>query len=300
MFPKNQAFIFIKPHAMKNEYVNLYIEQIFKKHKIKVIKSGIITGSEIKKEGLIDKHYAVNAHTGTIKDPSKLFIPTEAEEKFLETFNISWQEALDKSMVISGQCFQEKMQLDSEELYKQWGKNGFTKIAAGVYVSLFKKQNSFVLNGFYTSNRDMFTADSAAIRWSIIEFDQEDLDWKDFRNNIIGTTNASKALPSSIRGFLCANQEKAQLNVTYKANIIHASASPFEALIEKDTWLQKNFDPNTDPLFKLLSKDSINMEQIRELYTSNPILDSHGKTNTLIDLLEDKNTLEVANFIKSL
>ncbi|MDA3798901.1 MAG: hypothetical protein PF692_07465 [Kiritimatiellae bacterium] len=300
MFPKNQAFIFIKPHAMNNEYVNLYIDQIFKQYKIDIIKSGTITGPEIKKEGLIDKHYAVNAHTGTIKDPSELFIPTEAEEKFLETFNISWQEALDKSMVISGQCFQDKMKLGSEELYDQWGENGFTKISAGVYVSFFKKQNCFVLNGFYTSNRDMFTADSATIKWSIIEFDPEELDWKDFRNNIIGTTDATKAMPRSIRGFLYANKEKAQLNVTYKENIIHASASPFEALIEKDTWLHKNFDPNIDPLFRLLAEDHIDMDQIHELYNMNPVLDSHGETDTLIDLLEDKNTLEVANFIKSL
>jgi nucleoside diphosphate kinase len=300
MLPKNQPFIFIKPHAINNEYANLYIEQIFKQYQIQTIESGIIQGSEIRRDGLIDKHYAVNAHAGTIKDPSKLFLPTEAIEKFLKTFNISWHEALDKSMVISGQCFQDKMKLGSEELYDQWGENGFTKISSGVYVSFFKEQNCFVLNGFYTSNRDMFTEDNASIKWSIIEFNPEVLIWEKFRTDIIGKTDAAKAVSSSIRGFLNINKEKANLRITYKENIIHASASPFEALIEKNIWLGNNFKPMTDPLYRLLSKDCIDMEQIKELYNINPVIDSHGETDTLTDFLEDKDTLEVANFIKSL
>ena len=124
--------------------------------------------------------------------------------------------------------------------------------------------------------------------------------WEKFRIDIIGKTDATKADPSSIRGFLNLNKEKANLSVTYKENIIHASASPFEALIEKSIWLGNSFDPMTDPLYKLLAKDHIDMEQIKELYNMNPVLDSHGETDTLTDILEDKDTLEVANFIKSL
>ncbi len=300
MLPKNQPFIFIKPHAMNNEYVNLYIEQIFKQYHIKTIESGIIQGSEIRRDGLIDKHYAVNAHSGTIKDTSKLFLPTEALEKFLETFNISWEDALGKSMIISCECMQNRLKVTSEELYDLWGENGFTKISSGIYVSFFKEQNCFVLNGFYTSNRDMFTKETASIKWSIIEFNQEILTWEKFRTDIIGKTDATKAVPSSIRGFFNINKEKANLRVTYKENIIHASSSPFEALIEKSIWLGNNFKPMKDPLYRILSKDHIDMEQIEELYNVNPVIDSHGEKDTLIDLLEDKDTLEVANFIKSL
>jgi len=300
MLPKNQAFIFIKPHARNKEYVDLYIEQVFQQYQIQTIESGIIQGSQIRKDGLIEKHYAVNAHAGTTMNPSELFIPAEAEVSFLETFKISWEDALRKSMIISGECMQSKLNVTSDELYDLWGENGFAKIAAGLYVSYFSKQECFVLNGFYTSNRDMFTKDDASIKWSIIEFDSEFLTWKKFRSEIIGKTDATKADPSSIRGFLNLNKEKANLSVTYKENIIHASASPFEALIEKSIWLENSFDPMTDPLYKLLAKDQIDMEQIKELYNMNPVLDSHGETDTLTDLLEDKDTLEVANFIKSL
>jgi hypothetical protein len=300
MLPKNQAFIFIKPHARNNEYVDLYIEQIFKLHKIEVIQSGIIEGSQIRKDGLIDKHYAVNAHVGTTKDASELFLPDTAVDAFKKNFNISWEDALKQSKVISGECIQNDLKVTSEELYDLWGANGFVKIAPGIYVSHFKKEDCFVLNGFYTANRDMFTKDDASIKWSIIEFDPEILPWNKFRSEIIGKTDSTKADPSSIRGFLNLNKEKANLSVTYKENIIHASASPFEALIEKSIWLEKTFEPMTDPLFRLLAKDSIDMDQIKELYNMNPILDSHGETDTLTDLLEDKDTLQVANFIKSL
>ena len=300
MLPKNQAFIFIKPHARNNEYVDLYIEQILQQYQIQTLESGIIQGTQIREDGLIEKHYAVNAHAGTTKNPTELFMPAEAEDKFLETFNMSWEDALSKSMIISGECMQDKLNVTSDELYDLWGKNGFVKIGPGLSVSYFTKQECFVLNGFYTSNRDMFTKDDASIKWSIIEFDPEILTWKKFRLDIIGKTDATKAVPSSIRGFLNLNKDKAKLTISYKDNIIHASASPFEALIEKSIWLQDSFNPMTDPLYKLLAKDHIDMEQIKELYNINPVLDSHGETDTLTDFLEDKDTLEVANFIKSL
>jgi hypothetical protein len=64
--------------------------------------------------------------------------------------------------------------------------------------------------------------------------------WKEFRRNVIGSTDPSVAEPSSIRRALLDDWSSLGLSnqPSVKENGVHASASPFEALSERMNWLR--------------------------------------------------------------
>lgn len=297
----NQAFVFIKPHVIGNEKATSFIMKKFEENKISIVSSGSISGDTIKADSLIDKHYSVNAKVGTTLDPSELFLNDEAKETFKKEFGLSWDDAVSQNKVYSGVAAQKKYgDISGDELNKIWGSGEVKKVAGGLYVVHIEKDDIYMMNGFYPSIREVFTDSEAQIDYYMVDFDKTDLCWKDFRGKVIGATNPNAADPNSIRGFLCANQEKYGLKVSYRDNIIHASASPFEGLVEKLTWLE-GFDFNTDPLGVKLAEKGYNGEKVLALRDENPVLTLKGYENEkLIDVLEDKDTQDVADIIFSL
>ena len=297
----NQAYVFIKPHAVDNSKAIQFVKDVFEKNHIKILSSGEVNGSEIAEKGLIDKHYAVNAKVGTIADPRDLHINAAAKEKFTELFGKSWDEELDAGRVMSGLEAIKKLALPSGVALRDiWDDYGTKKITGGVYVADFKKEGLFVLNGFYPSIREIFTEPSARLLTFIVEFDPTQLSWEDFRGKVIGVTDPANAHESSIRGYLHAHgREECDIEVSCGSNVVHASASPFEAFVEKTTWID-GFKPESDPLWQLLNKKGIGTDRITQLFDENPFIAHDGIEEHLVDLLEDKDTVLVADIIAGL
>lgn len=294
---KNQAFVFIKPHAARNENVLSYIQDKFNNNGITVVSEGRITGQEIAEKGLIDKHYSVNAKVGTTRNPSELFLNDEAKKTFSEKFGLQWDQALADGRIVSALVMQEKLGgVTGDELIERWTGSQVEKVAGGLYVGYFKEQDTYVLNGFYPSIREVYTADDAVILYRVVDFDSDKTPWPVFRANIIGATNPASADEDSIRGYLNKHASEYGIELSYRDNVIHASASPFEALIEKNTWLS-NFDNDIDPLFSALKAKNISYTQVQTWYAENPVVDLNGEKGNLIDLLEDKNTDKVVEFL---
>lgn len=297
---KNQAFVFIKPHAAENAAVLEYIQKKFDDNGISVVADGEISGTEIAERGLIDKHYSVNANVGTTDNPSGLFLNAEAKQTFLDKFGLEWDKAIADNRVCSALVMQEKLGgITGDELIGLWTSSTVEKVAGGLYVGYFKEQEMYVLNGFYPSIREVYTDPNATLLYRIVEFDSEALPWNVFRANVIGATNPSAADENSVRGYLNKNAAEFNIELSYRDNVIHASASPFEALIEKNTWLS-GFDNEIDPLFTELKSKNISLEQVQTWCTENPVVEIAGEKGNLIDLLEDKNTDEVADALASL
>ncbi len=304
----NQAFVFLKPHISENKQVLNFVLDLFEKNHIEIKVQGEICSSEIKEKNLIDKHYAINAKVGTIKQPAQLFLNKQAEKKFLDEFSITWQDALKKEQIISGLQMQNKLKCTGDELIEKWRNNGAIKIRGGIYVSYFKNENKYVLNGFYPSIREVFTAKCAKIIYFVVDFSSNKLNWHSFRDNIIGSTDPAKADKNSIRGYFSNHNKEYNIQTSYRDNIIHASASPFEAFIEKQNWLV-DFDLSQDPLFNVLPTTTI-----KDLYDHNPVLYKNEKNQlvklkdknnnstkiSLINYLEDKDTDKVIDLLKNI
>jgi nucleoside diphosphate kinase len=285
----NQALAFIKPHAVANPAVIDFIAAAFAKSGIRVTHRAEMSGRQVDATGAIDKHYAVNARVGTIAQPGELFVGPEARARFQELYNETWESALQAGRILSGLSAQRKLGLSGEALNSLWAKQKAQKLAGGLYVIFLPEAQAYVMNGFYPSIREIFTAPAAVLKIMVVEFDADRLPWKTFRGNVIGTTNPAAADPNSIRGGLFARQQETGLPVSYRENVIHASASPFEALTEKQLWLP-SFPLEGDPLWSLLKPAGIRLEQISRWRDENPVVTIDGKTGPLVESLEDLDT----------
>ncbi|MDD5706511.1 MAG: nucleoside-diphosphate kinase [Kiritimatiellae bacterium] len=283
---RSQALAFIKPHVMNVPAVVELVES-------RLIAAGIaielrreLDGAAVARGGFIDRHYAANARVGLCQAPSMLPVSAAARARFGEVFHESWETVVAAGRAVSGEVMRQRLGEDAETLNRRWAGQTFHKLAGGLYVALFAAENVYVLNGFYPSARAVFTAPEARLRLLLLTFDALRLPWRRFRDGVIGATNPAVAEPASIRGELYRRQGELGLSVTYRENVIHASASAFESLAEQVLWLPDR-PPDDDPLWALLRKRGVTLEQVESWRVDNPLVTLSGKSGSLLDALEN-------------
>ena len=283
MSVRNQALVFLKPHAARHPAARACMEAFFRRDGVSIVHETSRTGPEIAATGAVDRHYAVNARVGTTANPAELYVGPEARERFHTAFGETWSQAMNEGRIVSGLTAQKRLGLDGESFHALWARQPIQKLASGLYVArLPELGNAYVLNGFYPSIREIFTRPDALVVLFVVEFAPEHLPWARFRTGTIGATNPSAADPRSIRGHLHRTQNETGLVVTYRENVIHASASPFEALIEKALWIPE-FPLDSDPLYAA----GIRPEAASRWRDANPVVPVQGKTAPLVESLED-------------
>jgi hypothetical protein len=92
---KNQAFVFVKPHAVTDP-VNSLVRDKLKSKGITIRAEGEITSEVIDEKKLIDQHYYAIASKATILKPSEMNVPAD---KFKEAFGVEWKDVLAKNQV---------------------------------------------------------------------------------------------------------------------------------------------------------------------------------------------------------
>lgn len=292
----NQAFVFIKPHAVGNDRVGEYLRRLFQEHGISVDFRREMSGAEIAASGIVDAHYALNAAVGTCEDPSRLEVDREARKKFQAEFGMSWDAAVASGRVASGLVMCHRLGIDGETLNRRWAECPAVKLAGGLYVARFPERDVFVMNGFYPSLREILTAPDARVLTMTVSFDPARLSWKRFRTEIVGATNPAEAHPGSVRGWCYAHREALGLEVGYRENVIHASASAFEAVVEKWIWLgAKGLE--TDPLAAALRSAGISPDRWIAWRDRNPQVVMGERRGPLVDLLEERDALETAEYL---
>merc|ERR1712151_797652 len=105
----NEAFVFIKPHAVTDKVKEL-CKSTFESNEMSIKKEGTIEGSEIDKRMLVDKHYYSIASKATLKKPSELNVP---REKFKDFFGVDWDEAMKAGKIFNAKDACEKLEVDS-------------------------------------------------------------------------------------------------------------------------------------------------------------------------------------------
>jgi len=299
MPPCNQALAFLKPHVAQNEAIVTLVEELLDDAGIEIVARRTWSSADLRRAGVVDRHYAANARTGTCLDPSQLPVDEAARQEFATVFETRWEDALAAGRLHSGLAMQERLGISAEELNARWARCGAHKIAGGIYVAQFAEENCYVLNGFYPSIREVFTADDATVLVQLLAFHPDDLSWKRFRNEVIGATNPATADEESIRGLLYERQQALGIAVNYRENVIHASASAFEALIEKTLWLPE-LPLDRDPLWQALEGSDIAFDRLRAWRDENPLTTLGGRTATLLDLLESLDTAPTAEALRTL
>jgi len=216
----NKAFILVKPSAFTEHVYMILVPKILTKHEIKIISSGVFTPQEMDKK--IDGHYGSISHHAMKFDKNN--ISPIAQKAFLAAFGVDWDSAC-----VTG--------VDNNYKVEDWRaleKLGQTaKLEDGLYCGRVS-ENTFVVNGFYPAMRKQYTEGGNAF-WFEVEFE---MDYSIFKNNIIGATNPSVAIPGSLRNILYNSWKN--LGLTRQPSIgengIHGSATAEDAYLELKNW----------------------------------------------------------------
>ena len=126
------------------------------------------------------------------------------------------------------------------------------------------------------------------------QYQSKDLSWKDFREKVVGATDPSKALPSSLRARLYREWKELGMREqpTLQNNCVHASAGPFEAIQERITWI--DMELSKDPFARVLTGAGVPVDWISRC-CANEVITVNGKTGPAFDLFEDADSSTVVD-----
>jgi len=284
---KHSAFVFIKPHAVYDKVKDLAKEKLAQSG-IAVISEGVIPAEAIDEKQLIDTHYGAIAAKAVKLKPATLTVQPKAQEAFQKAFGLSWSDALKNGMVLNAMDAAAKLGISPSELEPRWAQLkkdvNLLKFGGGFYCG--KIGDIFVINGFYMSMRNKFTTPGTCIYYYEVEWDPRQLAWADFREKVLGGTDPKTAASGSLRNTIYKHWQELGLEKCPDTgdNGCHASASPFEALAERNNWLGV---PLTKDYFgKALLASGVPLKMAKA-WCDDPAVKFDGKKQSLFDLLED-------------
>ena len=291
----NSAFVFIKPHACKGTpgKVEALVEEKLKAAGIRVTDKGEMLAETIDKNMHIDTHYGAIASKAVKLKPSELNVPEKGQKQFEEMFGEKWADVVAAGKVYNAKDAAAKLGVDAEGLNAKWSKlkrgSDLVKFGGGFYCG--KVDGIYVMNGFYMQMRAAYTNPGEKIQWYTVSWPADSLSWADFRGEVLGATDPSAAPAGSIRRAILDDYKK--LGLKSKPNTgdngVHASASPFEAMAERNNWLGVPIEK--DAFGKGLLAKKIPKKVIKEWAGDSQVKvegeTSPGKTMSVFDTLED-------------
>jgi len=247
-------------------------------------------GEQIDEKQLIDHHYYSIASKATLMEPKDLAVPTET---FQNHFGVEWQEVLQGGRAMNAMQACWKLGCTADEMDRKWATardNGkVVRFGGGFYCG--EIEGNYVFNGFFMSMRAKYTGE-AKTHYYVVQFDSEELSWTDFTNKVLGATDPSKAHVNSIRGFVHARWQQLGLGreCDMGDNVLHGSASPFEALAEITNWLE--CDISSQPFGRLLRGAGVSAKTIEDWRCDPQVVfpEKPPGTFSLFDLVEDSDT----------
>jgi nucleoside diphosphate kinase len=299
----NQAFVFIKPHAVTEKVKKLAADGLRSK-KITILAEGSISGESIDEKKLIDQHYYAIASKATILKPSELNVPTD---KFQAQFGLTWQAALDSGRVFNAMDGCKYLEINADELDKAWAKTKaakkLVKFGGGFYCGLVEvdgKDPVYIFNGFFMSMRSKFTQPGTEIYYYSVEWDPNVLSWADFRGQVLGPTDPTDAPADSLRGQILASWK--DLGLASEPNVgdngMHASASPFEALAERNNWLGISIDD--DNFGKIVLGAGLSSQRISAWSVDPQVRIEGSEKGSIFDQLEDLDSSDCLSKLKAI
>lgn len=300
-YGKNNFLFFIKPEiTLESGSIKLesILDLIFEKISVfglRIHDIRILSANYLEKFNLIEQHYGVIAQ---ISSDARNKMTESAKRRFMEIFGIS----SDDAMVLGGDEFLKHYPFfNYHSLDCLWQNSENVKLAGGTYAEKLRidLENIYLLNGFNPKQLRHFTEKGRCI---VVVNLSGDLSWSKARSNFIGATNPFKANPGSLRrDFLDHMEEFGIPEVSQSYNGVHLSAGPVEALIEihrfDSDFSKKDGEKDfLDIPFGLKLAETFN--RIPDAILNNSTVMVEGKSETIFDLTEEKNSDEAIELLK--
>lgn len=299
---KNEFLFFIKPEVLdrpagvKTELVlDLILDKIsafgLTIHNVK-----ILSAEYLEKNDIIAQHYGV---INSIAKDAMNNLSEGARDKFKELYGAE----LSEFKVLGGlEVIDQYPAFNAFSLDYVWQNLENKKLAGGTYVEAVKVDNEVlhIMNGFHPRQLKHFTETGRSI---VVMTLSGDLDWSVARGELIGATDPARAVAGSIRRSFLDNKDALGLaEVGQGTNGVHLSAGPVEALVELCRYNSDFSVAGGEKSYEAFSfgkrlKEEFGDKIVDIANNINVVVD--GKTTSVFDLTEEKNSEESIAVLKS-
>lgn len=283
--PLNSAFVFVKPQA-NTEATQKLVREKLTEAGIEILTESEVEGKVIDENKLIDQHYYAIASKATILPAEEIPVPAD---KFEANFGETWEKVLSEKRACNALEACERFGCNAAELNDAWQKTNAVKFGGGFYCGLVSCNGKelYVFNAFFMTMRSKFVGEGTSIHTYEVQWNPAKLSWSDFRNKLLGPTDPADGPEGSIRREILDKYEQLGLaSVPNKGdNGVHASASPFEGLAEKNNWLSVDFA--ADNFGKALLEAGLSEETIKAWSVDPRVTLPDGSQGSVFDALED-------------
>lgn len=286
----NQAVVFTKPvHHLNIDLTPDQLDQLardfFGERQFSIVHAGRVGGAELAEREVIRQHYLMYSK-GSYGDAC---ISAEGKARFISAFGKEWGAEVSARRIMGHPELLETKGIDANELYTLWNGAQIHKIQAGLLMGWLDSLGCYCINAFYPAMEANFNNPATIMDYYVFEFDPAHVSWEQFRKNILGSTDSSKADPDSFRGQLYA---KYKVEFPGRDNFVHGSAGPLEGFVERAIH-EADFNMSTNPVGAYLEGRGVSLESFAAWKTSQSL----AALGALFDATEEKNTDEVLDIL---
>jgi hypothetical protein len=296
----NQAVIFTKPVPylgieLTPKRLDELAQEFFKLKGFKFILSKKVTGPELAARNVIQQHYRMYSKAACAESVDDLNVSDDGKAAFEKAFGKSWDDEAAAGRLITTADLLESKGIDVHQLFDLW--NGLfasgktAKVQDGLIMGYLEKQEAYCMNAFYPSMEANLYEPAAEIHYYVVEFDPEQVSWKQFRKHVLGSTNASNAAPESFRGQLYSDYP---VEYPGRDNFVHGSAGAVEGFVERSIH-EPDFKAETNPVGRYLAGRGVSLEHFIGWKNSLTI----SELGDLFDATEEINTDEALKYLDS-
>ena len=234
MAPRHRAFGYIKPHAMGSQAVVTAIGDLFEAAGVRVSGVRRLSGAEVAAGGFFDRQHGATARYALAPDAAALPLGGEARAAFEAAFGETLDKVLAAGALLPAEAARAKLGLPPDDLLREWAEHGAARLEPGLYVAHLEHEGLYVANGFYPAMRAPFAdPEGPGVTTFELSFDRP---WRDFNEVVVGDESPAGALEESIRGFLHDRRDALGIRIDRYDNVLHASPSPLEAVLDRRAW----------------------------------------------------------------
>lgn len=287
----NQAVVFTKPiHHLGLDLSPDTLDEMarifFESHGFTFVLCKKVTGSELAVRNVIKQHYLMYSSAACA---DRIEVSAEAKERFESAFGKSWDTELAAGKILSTAELLKEKGISVHQLFNRWnglfGAGKTAKLQDGFIMGYLIDLDAYCINAFYPSMEANFNHPDARITYYVVEFDSEQVSWKQFRKTILGATNSSNAVPESFRGQLYSDYP---VPFPGRDNFVHGSAGPFEAFVERVIH-EEPFDMTSNPIGTFLADKGVTLDLFKDWKSRQSL----AQIGDLFDATEEKNTDEI-------
>jgi hypothetical protein len=227
--------------------------------------------------------------------PDELALSDEAKSRFETEFGKNWEAEVGVGRIMGNSRILDAKGITEKELFLLWNREfsrkKTLKLQDGVIMARLEELDCYCINAFYPAMEANFYDPATVIDYYVVDFDPGQVSWKAFRKDILGVTDASRAVPTSFRGQLYAAHP---VEYPGRDNFVHGSAGPLEGFIER-TIHEPGFDMMTNPVGQYLANRDVTLERFQQWKSTQ----STARLGALFDATEEQNTAEVLDILQN-